>query len=129
VLPGRARFGYTAAMSVTAPDFSKAPPRRGREMLGNWSWIARMADKFRADRAGTGADYIAYCGLSKAFLAATGVTYDEFNALIIQGATDDQLVEYFDGHCSDAQREAANHVVLHDKAANLDQQEIEEGYR
>ena len=116
-------------MSVIAPDFSKAPPRRGREMLGNWSWIARMADKFRADHAGTGTDYVAYCGLSKAFLAAACVKVEDFDALIVAGATDEELVAYFDTHCSAAQRDAANHVVLHDKAANLDQQEIEEGYR
>lgn len=116
-------------MSITAPDFTKAPPRRGREMLGSWSWIARMADKFRADHAGTGSDYIAYCGLSRAFLDAAGVSREAFDAQIVRGASDEELVAYFDAHCSDAQRDAANHVVLHEKAANLDQQELEEGYR
>jgi hypothetical protein len=115
-------------MTVT-PDFTKAPPRRGREMLGPYAWLARMADKFRADKAGTGSDYVAYCALSRGFLERCGVSLEAFDALIVQGADDGELVAYFDRHVPAERREAANRFVLEEKAANLDAQELEEGYR
>jgi hypothetical protein len=109
------------------PDFTKAPPRSGRSLLGRYAWLGRLADKVRADHAGTGADYVAYCGLSKEFLDAAGVAQGDFDRLIAEGATDDDLVRYFDEHVSDSQRKAANHLVLVDKADNLDQQDADEG--
>ena len=116
-------------MSVTAPDLAKSPPRRGREMLGSYTWLARMADKVRADKAGTSSDYVAYCGLSRGFLERCGISHGDFDALIARGATDDELVAYFDRQVTAECREAANRFVLEEKATNLDQQELEEGYR
>ena len=115
-------------MNVTAPDFSKAPPRSGHVVLGRYPWLARLADKVRADHAGTADDYIAYCGLSRGFLERAGVPVAEFDALITHDSTDEELVTYFDKHCSDAQREAASRYVLVDKAANLAEQDAEEGH-
>ena len=115
-------------MSVTIPDFTQAPPRSGRTKLGRYAWLARLADKVRADHAGTSADYICYCDLSKGFLNAAGVSQDAFDQLISGGATDDDLVRYFDENVSDAQCDAANCFVLVDKAENLDKQDAEEGY-
>jgi hypothetical protein len=116
-------------MSVIAPDFTKAPPRRGREMLGSYAWLARIADKIRAMKAGTASDYVGYCGLSRGFLERCGVPQDDFDALIENGATDGELVVYFDQHVPPELRDTANRFVLEEKAANLDQQEVEEGYR
>lgn len=42
--------------------FKYTPPRSGRELLGRYTWLARLADKARADQAGTEGEYIAYCG-------------------------------------------------------------------
>jgi hypothetical protein len=103
------------------------PPRSGREMLGRYSWLARLADKVRADHAGTNGEYMAYCGLSMGFLDHTGVSRDDFDALIAGGASDDQLRKYFDEHVDDAHREAANKYVLNDQKAHLDKQDAEEG--
>jgi hypothetical protein len=116
-------------MSVTVPDFSKAPPRQGRAMLGPYAWLARLADKIRAEQAGTNDGYIGFCGLSKGFLERCGVSVDDFAALIARGATDDELVRYFDEHVSAEQCASANRFVLDEKAESLAKQDDEEGYR
>src|SRR6202161_3277602 len=113
-------------MSAAAPDLSSASPRSGREMLGRYTWLGRLADKVRADHAGTAGEYIAYCGLSTGFLHHAGVQVDDFDALITKDATDADLVKYFDEHVDDAHREAANSYVLNDQKAHLDKQDAEE---
>ncbi len=96
-------------------------------MLGRYAWLARLADKVRAQHAGTADGYIAYCGLSMGFLRAAGIARDAFDRLVREGANDDDLVRYFDEHVDDAHREAANEFVLQDMAEHLDQQDAEEG--
>ena len=114
--------------ATTTPDLSTGVPRQGREMLGRYSWLARLADKVRADHAGTNGEYIAYCGLSMGFLERAGVSKDDFDKLITEGASDQALVTYFDKHVDDAHRAAANDYVLNEKSANLAKQDAEEGY-
>jgi hypothetical protein len=114
-------------MNVAAPDLDKTPPRSGREMLGRYSWLARLADKARSHHAGTVGEYIAYCGLSNGFLLRAGVSVDDFDKLIRDGASDADLTAYFDQHVSDEQRESANRFVLHDMKSHLDEQDAEEG--
>src|SRR5690348_5882288 len=84
--------GHNAAMDhITVPDLTVYPPRQGRYLLGGrYAWLARLADKVRAQHAGTNGDYVAYCPLSKAFLATLGITEKEFDELIDQGAGDEQ---------------------------------------
>jgi hypothetical protein len=96
-------------------------------MLGRYAWLARLADKARAHHAGTQGDYVAYCPLSMGFLRAAGVSKTDFDAQIAQGASDEDLVRYFDEHVDDAHREAANRYVLRDMASHLDEQDAEEG--
>lgn len=98
-------------------------------MLGGYAWLARLADKARAAHAGTEADYVAYCPLSTGFLNAAGVSRDDFDRLVRDGASDDDLVRYFDEHVPAKRREAANRFVLESMATHLDQQDAEEGYR
>jgi hypothetical protein len=114
-------------MNTTAPNLATTPPRSGREMLGRYSWLARLADKVRADHAGTQGEYIAYCGLSTGFLDAAGVTKRDFDKLIRNGASDADLVSYFDEHVDDAHRDAANAFVLDEMKSHLDEQDAEEG--
>jgi len=114
-------------MTVTALDLTKTPPRSGREMLGRYAWLARLADKARAEHAGSDGEYIAYCPLSMGFLRAAGVAREDFDRLIREGADDGALVRWFDAHVSDAQREAANRFVLEQHASGLDEQDAEEG--
>lgn len=112
---------------ATAADLSKTPPRSGREMLGRYAWLARLADKARSEFAGTGGDYIAYCPLSTGFLERAGVSQNVFEQMIEQSATDEQLVSYFDKHVSDSNRESANRFVLEESRSHLDEQDAEEG--
>ena len=96
-------------------------------MLGGYAWLARIADKVRADHAGTPGEYIAYCGLSTGFLDRAGVSVEDFDQLIRNGAGDADLVRYFDDHVDDAHRDAANSYVLDDMKSHLDKQDAEEG--
>lgn len=114
-------------MNVSAPNLSTTPPRSGRDMLGRYAWLARLADKARADHAGTAGDYVAYCPLSTGFLTRTGVSADDFDKVVRDGASDAELVAYFDAHVSDAHRDAANRFVLETMASHLDEQDAEEG--
>lgn len=114
-------------MPVTAPDLTTTMPRSGREMLGGFAWLARLADKARAERAGTNGEYVAYCPLSMAFLDAAGVQRSDVEALIARGADDGELAAFFTSHVDDAHREAANRTVLEDHADSLDAQDAEEG--
>ena len=114
-------------MNATAPDLTTTPPRSGREMLGRYAWLARLADKARAKHAGTEGDYVAYCPLSTGFLDRAGVSVDEFDERIRDGTQDADLVSWFDERVSDAQREAANRFVLEEMASHLDEQDAEEG--
>jgi hypothetical protein len=71
--------GYALTMeTVQAPDLSKSFPRRGRDLLGGYAWLARLADKARAKHAGTDGDYVAYCPLSTGFLQRAGVHASDF---------------------------------------------------
>jgi Domain of unknown function (DUF5069) len=114
-------------MPVTPRDLTKTPPRSGRDMLGRYAWLARLADKVRAEHAHTNGTYPGYCPLGMGFLQYAGITRDAFDALIEQGADDAQIVTYFDRHVSDAQREAANRFVLVECRLYLDEQDAEEG--
>jgi hypothetical protein len=115
-------------MIATAPDLSKTPPRRGREMLGGYAWLARLADKVRAEQADTQGEYIAYCPLSMGFLDRAGIMRDAFDLLVRQGLDDDALVKYFNEHVSAERRDRANRYVLEDERESLDEQDAEEGY-
>ena len=114
--------------STTVPDLTTSFPRSGRTIIGGYAWLARLADKVRADHAGTNGEYIAYCGLSMGFLERAGVSEADVDALITDGKSDDQLVSYFDAHVDEAHKEAANAYVLKDMASHLDEQDAEEGH-
>ncbi|MBV8067382.1 MAG: DUF5069 domain-containing protein [Candidatus Eremiobacteraeota bacterium] len=96
-------------------------------MLGRYSWLARLADKVRAERAGTQGEYVAYCPLSMGFLDRAGITRDAFDLLIAQGLDDAALVKYFDEHVADEQRETANRYLLEEQRHYLDAEDAEEG--
>lgn len=114
---------------TTIPDLTKAPPRPGRVMLGGrYAWLGRLADKVRAQHAGTNADYVGYCPLSMAYLECAGITEQAFDALIDQGADDDDLVRFFDEHVSDERRRKANRLILEENAESLEHQDVDEGY-
>ena len=114
-------------MINTAPDLRAQPPRSGKVTLGRYAWLARLADKARAEAAGTNGEYVAYCPLSMAFLERTGVSQHQFESLIERGASDEELIKYFDEHVSDAQREDANRFILEERRSSIEEQDREEG--
>jgi|SRR5580658_10399654 hypothetical protein len=107
-------------------NLTLTPPRSGRELLGGYAWLARLADKVRAEQAGTNGEYVAYCGLSKGFLERVHISVDDFDQLIRGGVDDTDLVRYFNEHVGDAERTAANAYVLNDMVAELDYEDAEE---
>jgi hypothetical protein len=111
---------------ITAPDLEKQPPRRGRELLGGYAFLARVIDKVRAMHAGTNGEYVGYCAMSLEFLDKAGVSREAFDELIARGASDEQIVAYFDQHVSSEQKAAANKHILEDFAGHLDEQDAEE---
>lgn len=116
------------ATTITAPDLSKTPPRSGRETLGRYAWLGRLADKARADHAGTAGEYVAYCPLSMGFLDRVGVSKQTFETMIAHEYDDERLVAYFDEHVTDEQRAEANRFVLDEHGGDLNKQDTEEGY-
>lgn len=113
--------------TIIAPDLSIAFPRSGREELGAYAWLARLADKARAEDAGTAGEYIAYCPLSLGWLSALGIERTDFHERIRSGASDADLVRYLDERVAPDRKRAANDYVLKQKAENLDEQDAEEG--
>ncbi len=114
-------------MATTIPDLRTTPPRSGKETLGRYAWLARLADKARAEAAGTNDDYVAYCPMSLGFLRRAGVSEDDFDRLIQQHASDEALIKYFDQHVSDEQRENANRFILDEHRASVEEQDRDEG--
>ncbi len=102
-------------------------PRRGREELSGFTWLARLFDKARAAADGTIHDYIYPCPMDKGVLERWGVPVSEFDEAIRTNRTDDEIVAWAKGRVDDAHREAANAWVLKEKASNLDRQDSEEG--
>lgn len=96
-------------------------------MLGRYAWLARLADKARAEHAGTDGEYVAYCPLTNGFLERAGVSQDDFDSLVTKNSSDEELVKYFDEHVSFDRREAANRYVLETMREHLDEQDAEEG--
>lgn len=114
-------------MAQHAPNLEKAPPRSGRDMLGGYAFLARVADKVRAEHAGTHGEYIGYCPFSMGFLDRCGVSQAEFDDLIRKGATDEELVEHFNRKVPPERRDEANRYVLEEMKSHLDAQDAEEG--
>jgi hypothetical protein len=112
-----------------ATDFrgGKAFPRRGRDQIGGFYWLARVFDKARARRDDTIFDYIYPCPLDRGVFERWGITSDQFDEALKTIDTDEGILAWVKTRVSDAQRDAANHWVIVEKVASLDKQDAEEG--
>lgn len=112
-----------------ATDFrsGKDFPRRGRDPMGGFLWLARVFDKARAAKAGTIHDYIYPCPMDRGVFERWGITSREFDAAIREHQTDDAILAWLRGRADDAGRDAANRWLEQEKAENLDRQDSEEG--
>ena len=82
----------------TPKDLTKEAPRSPRNRLGDYALLARMIDKGRADLEGKVGEYHFACPLDQMLCAFKGVTTDEVKKLLASGATDEQVVAWFNEH-------------------------------
>jgi hypothetical protein len=102
-------------------------PRRGREKLGDFLWLARVFDKARAAANGTIHDYIYPCPMDRGVFERWGTNAAEFDAAIRSHPTDDDILAWAQKTISAHQRDAANTWLVTEKAKNMDKQDAEEG--
>ena len=112
-----------------ATDFrsGKDFPRRGRDRVGEYYWLARVFDKARAARDNTIFDYIYPCPMDKGVFERWGITPAQFDEALKTIDTDEAIHAWVDARVSAPQRDAANAWVTLEKAASLDKQDAEEG--
>ena len=111
-----------------ATDFRHGDfPRRGRDPLDGYLWLARVFDKARASRDGTIFDYIYPCPMDRGVFDRWGITARMFDAALTTCQTDDEILAWLKARVPDARREDANRWLIAEKSANLDRQDAEEG--
>jgi hypothetical protein len=81
-----------------AKDLNQEPPRSPRTRIGGYALLARMADKGRAELAGTAAEYHFGCPLDEMLFEFKGVPADAVKAQLQSGIDDRQLAEWFDSN-------------------------------
>ena len=82
----------------TTKNLSKEAPRSPRRRLGDYALMARMIDKGRANLEGTVGEYHYACPLDQMLFEFKGVKSDEVKKLLASGATDEQVVVWFNSH-------------------------------
>jgi hypothetical protein len=111
-----------------ATDFSHGEfPRRGRDELDGYLWLARVFDKARAAAEGTIHDYIYPCPMDRGIFDRWGITSRMFDAALDTCRTDAEIVTWLRARVPDARRDEANRWLLQEKSGNLDRQDAEEG--
>ena len=81
-----------------AKDLSQEAPRSPRTRIGGYALLARMADKGRAELAGTAGSYHFACPLDEMLFDFKGVSADSVKAQLQSGIDDTQLAEWFDSN-------------------------------
>jgi hypothetical protein len=111
-----------------ATDFRNGDfPRRGREALDGYLWIARVFDKARAHRDGTIYDYIYPCPMDQGVFNRWGITSRLFDGALETCQTDDAILAWLKARVPEARRDEANRWLTEEKSASLDRQDAEEG--
>jgi hypothetical protein len=105
----------------------KTFPRRGRQPLGEFLWLARVFDKARAGADGTIYDYIYPCPMDKGVMQRWGITPEQFSEAIKTRRTDDAILVWLRERVNKDRAESANRWLLEEKTENLDRQDAEEG--
>ena len=83
---------------TTAKDLTQEAPRSPRTRLGDYALMARMIDKGRATLNGTVGEYHFACPLDQMLFTYKGVQADDVKALLASGATDEEVLAWFNGH-------------------------------
>jgi len=102
-------------------------PRRGREAIDGYLWLARAFDKARAAADGTLHDYIYPCPMDKGVFERWGITARQFDEALATRRTDAEILAWVRERVDEKRRDAANRWLVEEKAANMDRQDREEG--
>jgi hypothetical protein len=82
---------------IDSKDLTKEAPRSPRVRLGGYALLARAIDKGRATLNGTNGGYHYDCPLDNYLFGFKGVAAADLSALLAEGASDQQVVEWLDG--------------------------------
>lgn len=104
----------------------KTFPRRGREALGGFLWLARIFDKARAKANGTQDGYKYPCPMDRTMLRLWGVDPREFTAAVAANITDEEVLEWLSQRVTTDRMQTANAWLQRQKWA-LDRHDAEEG--
>ncbi len=85
-------------MTNNTKDLTKQAATSPRHRIGSYAILSRMADKARADIAGTMGEYHTNCPLDHMLLDWKGVEYAGARKAIEAGATDEGIAKYLDTH-------------------------------
>src|SRR6476660_3355644 len=80
---------------VTGKDLNRKAPRSPHIRVGGYAILGRTIDKCRALVAGDIGEYHFDCPLDNMLFGFKGVMGDDFKAQIEQGASDQEMVEWF----------------------------------
>lgn len=88
----------TTTQLKNAKDLSREAPRSPRLRLGGYAIMARMIDKGRAALAGTNGEYHFDCPVDNMLFGFKGVKGDEVRQVLASGASDEEIVTWFNTH-------------------------------
>lgn len=83
---------------TTAKDLSKVAPASPRIRTGGYAILARMADKGRADIAGTLGEFHFDCPLDNILFGFKGVKGPDVRKELENGATNEEIAAWLDAH-------------------------------
>ncbi len=83
---------------ANAKDLSREAPRSPRLRLGGYAIMARMIDKGRATLNGTAGEYHFDCPVDNMLFSFKGVKGEEVRQLLASGASDDEILKWFNSH-------------------------------
>jgi hypothetical protein len=104
----------------------KTFPRRGREALGGFLWLARVFDKARAKANRTQDGYIYPCPMDRAVMSRWGIKPTEFTSAVAESQSDDQIVDWLSKRVTPDNVQAAN-TWVQAQTNSLDRQDADEG--
>jgi len=104
----------------------KTFPRRGREALGDFLWLARVFDKARAKANQTQDGYIYPCPMDRAMMQRWGISPSEFTTAVGEHSSDDQILAWLSERVTPDHVQAANEWLLR-QTGSLDRHDAEEG--
>lgn len=85
-----------ARVMIKAKDLTREPPRGPRDRIGRYVVLARAVDKGRAELNGSAGEYHFNCPLDQRLFNFKKVDAEEVRELLRSGATDEQVVKWFD---------------------------------